>query len=275
MFWRLHDGPEFKPRFYLNGFPKAGLHLLAMLVMGICRPYMDTFKDHWAGTFDHNAWTNMEADLRFVLYRIGQVPPGHYIQAHAGYFPDLARMLSWSGVAHVFIVRDLRDVAVSQAHHIISSDGKRFLHPAKEAYTLLGGFDEVLMAVIEGLGPFPGVMDRWGRYAGWLHVEETLVVRYEEARENLEATARAVLEHGLGQIYPLQGEQIKVEASIFDQQVRGMLATGGNPQLSPTYRKARVGDWREVFTEEHKAAFKRTDQDGWLVQMGYENSEKW
>lgn len=275
MFWKLCDGDEFKPRFYLNGFPKAGLHLLSMLVMGVCRPYLDAFKDHWAGTFHHNAWTNIETDLRFILYRIAQVPPGHYIQAHAGHFADLEQMLRWSGVAHVFIIRDLRDVAVSQAHHIISSDGVRFLHPAKEAYTLLGGFDEVLMAVIEGLGPFPGVMDRWVRYAGWLDAEDTLVVRYEEARENLEATARAVLEHGLNQIYPLEHARIKVEGSIFDQQVKGMLATGGTPTMSPTYRAARVGDWRDEFKKQHRAAFKKTDKEGWLVRMEYENNDKW
>ena len=275
MFWKLTDGREFKPRFYLNGFPKAGLHLLTMLVMGVCRPYVDTFRDMWAGTFGGNAWTNGEGDLRFVLYRIGQVPPGHYLQAHAGYFPDLEKMLRWTGVAHVFIIRDLRDVAVSQAHHIISSDNVRYMHPAKKAYTMLGGFDEVLIAVIEGLGPFPGVMDRWRLYAPWLDVEETLVVRYEEARADLEATARQVLEHGLAQIYPLQGEQLKVEASMFDQQVKGMLATGGNPQLSPTYRAARVGDWREAFKYHHKAAFKATDADGWLVRLGYEEDDTW
>ena len=275
MFWKLCTGNEFKPRYYLNGFPKAGLHLLTMLVMGVCRPYVDTFRDMWAGTFHGNAWTNQVGDLRFILYRIGQVPAGHYLQAHAGHFQELEMMLRWSGVAHVFIVRDLRDVAVSQAHHIISSDGIRNMHPAKKAYTFLGGFDEVLAAVIEGLGPFPGVMERWKLYAPWLDVEETLVVRYEEARTDLEATARAVLEHGLAQIYPLQGEQLKIEASIFDEQVKGMLATGGNPTLSPTYRKARVGDWREAFTEKHKDLWKKHDPDGWLVRLGYEDSEDW
>ncbi len=275
MFWKLCTGTEFKPRYYLSGFPKAGLHLLTMLAMGVCRPYVDTFRNMWAGTFHGNGWTNQWADQRFILYRIGQLPPGHYLQAHAGHFQELELMLRWAGVAHVFIVRDLRDVAVSQAHHITSPDDVRHMHPGKKAYTFLGGFNEVLAAVIEGLGPFPGVMERWELYAPWLDVEETLVVRYEEARADLEATARAVLEHGLAQIYPLQGEQLKVEASIFNEQIKGMLATGGNPTLSPTYRKARVGDWREEFTEDHKNLWKKYDPDSWLVRLGYEKDDSW
>jgi len=277
VFWNLINGPEFRPKFYLSGMPKAGLHLLSMTVQGICEPLRDYFGVEWNGTHGWYSWTlRQENDIRRVKYRLGQVAPGQYVMGHVAYYPDLERLCDEIGVAHVMIYRDLRDVAVSQAHHVTSENDKRFIHPAKDLYRAMGNFDEVLAAVIEGVGPFGGVLERWPVYAPWLDSETTLCIRYEDARADLETAARAILKHGLSAIYPLQHTmRVKIEGELFDKEIEKMVTTGGEPRISPTFRAGRCGDWRDAFKERHRDLWKENDPEHWLVRLGYESTEDW
>lgn len=47
-----------------------------------------------------------------------------------------------------------------------------------------------------------------------------------------------------------------------------------NPQRSPTFRKGKVGGWRESFTDKHKQLFKEVSGD-LLLRLGYEQGEDW
>jgi len=243
----------------------------------LLRAGIDYFGLEWAGTHGWNSFsTSQENDRGWIKYRIGQVAPGQYIMGHVAYYPDLERLCDEIGVAHVMIYRDLRDVVVSHAHHVVNPDDKRFTHPAKGLYRAMGNMDEVIAAVIEGVGPFQGVMERWELYAPWLESETTLCVRYEDARADLEPVARAILEHGLSAIYPLQHRmRVKIEGELFDKEIEKMLTTGGEPRISPTFRAGRCGDWREAFNERHRDLFKASDANRWLVRMGYEDREDW
>ena len=100
----------------------------------------------------------------------------------------------------MFVYRDLRDVAVSQAHHILNEDDKRFVHPDKAAYRDLGCFSRVLRAVIEGMGNYPGVVDRWKLYAPWLDREWVCPVRFEDLIGDREGQAERILTYGLKRV---------------------------------------------------------------------------
>jgi len=39
-----------------------------------------------------------------------------------------------------------------------------------------------------------------------------------------------------------------------------------------SFRRGVSGEWREVFTDEHKELFKQYDNDNWLVRLGYEEN---
>ena len=45
-------------------------------------------------------------------------------------------------------------------------------------------------------------------------------------------------------------------------------------QDSSTFRKGTIGDWRNHFTEEHKAAFKEV-AEAELIKLGYEKDYDW
>ena len=281
MIWQLLEGQDVMPKYLVNGCPKHGLHLLAMMAEGAVNPTPDSiYTDrNWVGTFGDFSfglrWQNMERWF-FIMSRLQQ---GHYYRGHVGYRQDISDFLRLGRVAHVFIYRDLRDVAVSQAHHVLRKEPGRFNHIAKPMYWVLeasGGFDAVLSAIIKGVGPFPGVVQLWEAYAPWLEQDWVHHVRYEDAIDDLQGTASGILEYGIDQITRnIWEDRFSVEGRLFEQTAQIMANTAARKETSPTYRHGVAGDWKEAFTSEHKALFKQQDRAGWLVRLGYEQDNDW
>lgn len=44
---------------------------------------------------------------------------------------------------------------------------------------------------------------------------------------------------------------------------------------SPTFREGQIGSWRTHFTEEHKALFKASGLQPYLIRLGYESDDQW
>jgi len=270
---------SYKPRVYLNGFPKAGLHMLEQMVGLLVGPSnVGTNGSPWMGTYRFHSWSMLWQDLRRYLWRMSCLERGTYAMGHSGYHEDIERLLAYANIGHVFLYRDLRDVAVSQAHHIFDEgpDSATWMHEHKDFYRMLDGFDAVLLAVIEGLGPYPGVVQRWTEYAPWMDSERALVVTYEQMRQEPERTAAGILLYLIRIATDLlDGNQFGIEMAPDDVKrlAAQMVEKTGKP--SGTFRKGIVGGWREEFKPEHVEAFKRSDAGGWLVKLGYEQDEDW
>jgi hypothetical protein len=272
----MHSGPQFDLKIYLNGFPKSGLHLLVQYVATIAS-HIPTdhplFHEPWAGTFWFDGWGNAWLPLEQTTFKIGRLAPNQFIKAHAGYQPSLERFLWQLGVAHIFIYRDFRDVAVSQAFHILD-ERENFQHPAKEEFQRLGGFDEVLEAVIVGHREFPGVMARWNYYTGWLDVPWVLSVKFEHLLDRPREMADKILMYCLNRAPLIWGGEAELDAAQRENVVQMMINNARNTSLSPTFRKGKAGGWRKHFTARHRELFKETDA-GWLKLLGYTGDDDW
>ena len=267
------ERPAYAPKWVLNGFPKSGLHLLVLYLEPVANPQMEEegpFKKNWGGTFYDHSWTSRWAPMEQALYKFGRVTDQHFLRSHTGYSDEVERFLYYLGAAHVFVYRDLRDVAVSQAYHILNDDDERFVHPAKAAYRALGGFEEVLRAVIEGRGDYPGVMDRWRLYAPWLECAWTLCLRFEDLIGDREAQAIRILEYGLERVARIWERKVQIRPDAFEMVVRLMAENSRRTERAPTYRRGAAGAWREHFTPELCDRFRQTDPEGALEDLGYE-----
>jgi hypothetical protein len=277
MFWYQARHEALRPRYYVTGLPKSGLHLLACMVEAICEPVPDGIlglTGRWVCTFPGQSFTSQWDGKEFNLWRMSQLQPGQYYMGHCGWYEEMERLTDWAGIAHVFVYRDLRDVAVSQAHHILSQED-RFKHRAKAMYGLMGGFDEVLAAVIEGVGPYTGLIERWRLYAGWLDAKGTLAVKFKDLREDPEGSAVKVLEHGLKGVQLIQEASLRVEKQWLDAAAKAMAEMAVRPDLSPTFREGKTGGWRDAFKDRHKDLFKEKDTEDWLVKLGFEDDKDW
>ena len=270
----------FAPRWFLNGFPKAGTHLLVSMMNAHANPMpsMQFQPKEWLGTFHFNSWSDKWADIRKVAYSFGHLRPGYFYKGHCGHRADLETFMWFLGVAHVMIYRDFRDVAVSQTHHILSERGE-WKHQDKDAYRELGGFDEALAAVIAGLQTercyYPGVMERWALYAPWLDVAWVLNISYEEGRTDPVAVAKRLIEYGLWRLCDIFEVEMIEPGEGFEEMAQAMAEASQDTEHSPTFRRGVVGGWREAFTDKHKRLFKESDKQNWLVRLGYESSADW
>ena len=113
MFWQKLPMDAIRPKYVLDGFPKAGLHLCELMVSPVVQPQPSDamYRDHWVGTFDGNAWTTDWIPIRATTYRMARLTAGHYVKGHIGHTDDLEQFLYLLGASVVFIYRDLRDVA--------------------------------------------------------------------------------------------------------------------------------------------------------------------
>ncbi len=274
--------PNYDLKLLINGFPKSGLHLLELMV----RPVLERVPKpedcflaapQWSGTFHGNSWTNDRVPIQRVTFKIGRCPSGHYLKAHAGHSKALELFLWLLGISHIFVYRDPRDVAVSQVYHIQKAGATQELcHPEPELFEALGGFDEQLEAVIVGLGKYPGVMERWAEYAGWLDVGWMLSVRFEDLVKYPSEMCEIMLRYIFERTLAIFESKLEIENEEWlNNTVAAMVNLSTRTELSPTFREGGIGDWRIYFTERHMQLFKETDTEGWLVRLGYEETDDW
>lgn len=230
-------------RILVNGFPKCGTHLAAQMVSAIAEARQP---DPWLCSFEDYSWTGHWSELDPLLHTIlswpeyelrgtadllnGAQPPRHvYMLGHVGYREVIAATLKRMDVRMIFVTRDLRDAAVSVLRHI-ESQAPRLRHPDKAAYMALGTSERRLIAIIEGLDHYPGILERWELYKGWLTVDlpYRLTVTFEEMIEHPEATVRRVC------------EELRLEATR--AQRREMVYRLG-VRSGPTFMVGKVGSW--------------------------------
>ncbi len=275
------------PRLVVNGFPKAGTHLLVrcMLVLG-GQHQVDLVYLH--------------RRLRERVKREALMPPGQgvplgignprYFPTHeverelagmwkgefaAGHVPHsdaLVGLLEKHGIKSLLILRDPRDTVVSLVYHILGRpEGARYLYFTQALRTP----EEQLLTVINGVratnerGPLRllSVGERVASAIPWLKVPLNYTTRFERlvgaqgggSEEAQHAEIAAITRHvGLA----LSAEQIReVAAKLFGQG-------------SKTFRRGQIGSWREHFKAEHKEAFKRVAGQS-LIELGYERDLNW
>jgi hypothetical protein len=261
---------QIKPKVFINGFPKSGLHLTELMVTCMAKPFVEK---PWVGSFKGNAWLTEYQDMEHMKARFWCPTPDTYIKGHCGYTDEIGKMLYDFDYAVIFVCRDLRDVAVSQSHHV-TDDDKRLIHPDKEIYQKLKTHEEVLKAVITGLEDYPGLIERWEQYAGWFDTRWALKLHFEHVLHNARATAELMIRYVYGRAAQIKGMKLTLNGKDVDNMISAMLKMSRRTELSATFRKGTTGQWREEFTPEIKELFKER-AGNWLTRMGYEKDNDW
>ena len=237
-------------RIFINGFPKAGTHLVEQMIRVIAPPVS---KEHpWIGTFDGHAWTEDWVDDYKMYRNLGRLVDRTYGKGHAGYRRDIELFLWGIGATVLFVYRDPRDVAVSQVYHILGN-GRHFEpEPVREAVAR-EGFKAGLRMGIEGWQgerTYPGVMARWRHYAQWLEVPWVLSLRFEDLLTKRQEMAKAIIQTCVARASLQHGRLARVKKSVLEDTSRAMAEASKRTRESATFRKGKAGRWRDYFDEE-------------------------
>lgn len=265
---------EVETKLYLNGFPKSGTHVLAVMAHMILPKVND--ERNWVGNVEQSAFgskgENLTKGAVLSLESMAEVEQNCYIKGHMAYDKRVADTLQENNIASAFIFRDFRDVAVSAAYHATKRDVDNF--PMKWFYKALE-FDELLKHIITGDEFINGVMDRWHEYAPWMEEDWVLKFSYEDYLEHSREIVQLFIRYVYGKSARYKGMSVELDKDDFDNLTERIMKVVRKPELSPTYREGKSGKWKEYFTEEHKELFKETDKYNWLIRLGYENDKNW
>lgn len=247
------------PKVFANSIPKAGTNLLkrTLNLLPCVVPW----------------WTyHIEETIPGIFDQLHTVKNGQVVTAHLPWSKSLVEILVSKGFGILFIIRDLRDKAVSDVHYVVHKSTDHQLH---RYFSSLNSDEERLMAYIRGVPEhcYPGGIRPkfWENHTKsmlpWLDEPNCMTIRFEDLigssgggsdKKQIE-TVDAIVKH-IG-IELSQEEIQQIAAKSF--------FTG-----SRTFRKGQIGDWRNHFTEEHKQIFKEVYGDT-LIKLGYEKDYDW
>lgn len=227
------------PAVVSNSLPKAGTHLLERALCLHPRIYRSLRRTV------HDRRVRSMGDLGDLVPRMR---PGELLVTHLSYNTGREMVLSQGTAAGLFLIRDPRDIVISQAHYVVKNDR----HPHHHTLSQVDEFQQRLRTVIVGDPDrgMPSLRSRLEAYAGWLS-SSSLVVRYEDligasgggtAKAQLASLERVFVHIGLEMD---QAELESLAGEIFSD-------------ASPTFRRGRIYQWREQFDEETTATFNDT-----------------
>jgi hypothetical protein len=178
---------------------------------------------------------------------------------HLRFDPAYPPSLERQDVSSVFLIRDPRDVVVSQVRYAVGRED----HWAHDLFAERGELREQLRLAIVGdrEGGLRSLAERLAVYEGWLDTA-SVVVRFEDligpeggGERDRQLEAVGGLFRGIG-------------ARADDDLVRVVSDRLFSPK-SPTFRKGTIGQWREVLDDELTALVREVAGPG-IERFGYE-----
>ncbi|WP_436376250.1 sulfotransferase domain-containing protein [Cytobacillus sp. BC1816] len=249
------------PKIFINSVPKSATNLLIQLIRGISEVYDGN--SYWAGGKND------------VL----NIKNGELVYSHIPYYNEFSNTLQSRSIKQIFIYRDLRDVAVSMVHFI---NDKFYDHPLHQVFKeRIVLFEDQLDAVILGVdligeenlnkwgikNRYPGVYESFKKIYEWRIDPSVCSLRYEDL-VNVKSADYEIMK-----IINFLWEDLKT-LGISKKELLRRMKNNIAPQKTWTFRKGKVGSWREEFTDRNIINFKKVTGD-FIIQIGYESHLDW
>jgi hypothetical protein len=200
-----------------------------------------------------------------ILRRVGR---GSYVTAHIPFSRELAADLAESGMKMLLVLRDPRDVVVSQAKYIAETPA----HWLFDYYRALSEKERIRVSIVGVREATPhggGSLSIYDRLKGtlpWIQEPFTHATYFEKLVGPRGGGSREDQLKELGNIV----SHLAIRCSQKKVQEIAESLFGG----TSTFRRGAIGSWRSCFTEEHKRLFKEMAGQ-LLIDMEYEGDYDW
>ena len=235
------------PKVLSVSLPKAGTHLLERALCLHPRLYRKLRATVWPEALPR--WGGLEGLLRGMA-------PGQITLAHLPFDPSFEASIDDTRV--VFLIRDPRDVVLSEAHYAAARPNHPY-HAAFERCTTLADRIRVAIDGDEAVD-MRSIAVRLDRYGGWLD-GTAHVVRFEDLvgpRGGGSTERQHAAVHDLYAYLGVESDDALV-ASVCERLFSGD---------SPTFRRGAVGQWRTEFDADLERHFEAA-VGGRLETYGY------
>jgi adenylylsulfate kinase len=254
-FFRLRHYPYERKVLFVAGLPKSGTTWMSKLLGMIPGYYERTIYDPSRLMKFH--------DISSLVFELMPHYAHSVIKLHTKYSSENFAVIKSYLDKFIVMYRDLRDMTVSRYFHVLSEE----LHRHHHLYQHMSQEDGILHAINIVRQAFVSWVKDWHEVA-LAHPDAIIEVRYEE----LHGDVRDTMGHVLSRL------NIPVGAGLLDQMAASQLKTPTDLKESlsrgDTHRKGIVGDWRNLFTQNHKDYFKEFAGQ-LLIELGYEKDLNW
>lgn len=259
------------PGVIVNSVPKAGTHLLSST--------LDEFPQiiHSGHFLSYHRYMEprlysdvLDLDREALWKDLKRISSGQYGIAHLRYNRPIDNMVNISGLRHLFIIRDPRDMVLSLVNYILNRPyhalHRRFANPSNS-------HTDRLSAVITGFkgddfSPgLPSVAERLERFSGWFYHPSVCLIKFEDLIGPL---GGGDSDHQIDSIVRI-GHHIDRPVSR-DQ--ASAVAGRAFRTRSATFYRGLAGAWQQEFRQSHRALFKEVAQNH-LQILGYEDNPDW
>jgi len=247
------------PKVLVNSIPKAGTHLLIRCLT------------LFPGIIDAGCHVEETIGLSAMKETLQRLGGGCLVSAHLPFTDERSDLLANLGFATALIIRDPRDLVVSHLYYVTYGAKHHRLHayynnlpddPTRLMASILG-VDSTLIETGEGL---LDIGERFRCYLLWAD-HGSCIVRFENLVGPDGGGNREL------QVQEIQKLAAHLRVGLDDKDVEH-IAKCVFYRKSKTFRKGLIGDWRNHFTQQHKAAFKEVAGQ-LLVDLGYETGLNW
>jgi hypothetical protein len=251
------------PIVFGNAIPKSGSKLLFNILRGLPKvgPFVDTGLNEIKPYFN-----DRPTPQSWIRAQLQALEPGDVRFGYLYATTENMAQLSQPGWAHFLILRDPRDVVVSEVFYALEINPDHLLH---EQLASLEDMEARLNMLIRGIphGPLARVDVRghYRRFLPWLQQENVHAVRFEDLLERPRPALSAMLTH-----LTERGFDPKISHETAVDVLQRQMA----PEKSETFRKGKTGEWRNHFTERNMQVFKDVAGD-LLIRLGYESDADW
>ena len=244
------------PKILANSIPKSGTHLLERLLYllpGISRQF--------AGTF----W--VQDDLPLFQQKCARLQNGQFMVSHLFYREEYPAILDEHGIKPILMIRDPRDVVISNVNYITRANKKHRLHDFFANH--LQNDKERLHCCIKGsrepeeysIGCFSE------KFYPWTQSDKVLTIRFEDLIGQDGGGSEKAQKQAVDRILDFISVGLK-------QEERRELIKRVFYTRSKTFNKGCINQWNTVFDDDDKKLFKEVAGD-WLIKYGYEKDFGW
>jgi hypothetical protein len=253
------QAPSSFPPLLCNSIPKSGTNLLVQLLQAL--PAVVSYDSL---ILDGPAHTLKRRGSAYLQGQLAQLAPAECAMCHLEYSQEIAEAIAAAGAAHFFIIRDPRDVAVSELHFL---SRMAFWHAAYPYLTALPSDTERLDAIINGFDlnggiHYPSIAEKLAAYRGWLAHDNICTVRFEElATPDNAAAIRRIASHFTQATHAVQDIRLDDLVTTLQRAI--------DPRKSKTYRHGKSGGWKAAFSESQLRRLYDTAQHEFIA-YGYD-----
>jgi hypothetical protein len=245
---RLRVANPGAPKVLCVSLPKAGTHLIERALCLHPRLYR-----RLAPTITGKELRRRGGAEHFLA----RLAPGQVVMAHLRFDPSLPDTAAGLGIRPVFMVRDPRDIVISQVRYVVG----RGDHWAHDLFASRSPQEQLRLAIVGDRGGLRSLAERLAAYEGWLRPDVALV-RFEDLVGAEGGGERSRQLRSVAELYRFLG--FPSDERLVDDVCRRLFS-----DQSPTFRKGTIGQWRQVLDDELTGLIWEVAGEQ-LVRYGYE-----